>query len=419
MVPLSDVHAKHYKSEDALDKLVQGTIHRDKALELADKYAKTREPVLVAVLDTGANMKSKCFPSDIFDREHSVHVGKGYKKYSKINGDRTGHGNIVTRKLITTVGGRDKAEQYIRIMEIDIFDEGEADTNNYNCGAGTMAKGIRYAADNGAQVINISHSIKADHDSKFARKLNKAIDYAVSKGCIVVTSGGNNPTMAIRYPSCAENGITVMTCQDNWTNAWSKSETVEYYSNFGQNRKICAPGAGYTSLAAPTVAGVAALMKYVNPELTAGEARTILYETATDIYKDGIDPKTGYGCVNAQRAVGRAAGIEVPVPELDPVTFSVSKIGIANTLRWNEVQQASRYKIYRATSRNGRYKLIDTIPASECSFVYEDNTIKNNRNYFYKMSACGTVYHYKAYSKESETIPVIRNVFGTPDFNDL
>jgi serine protease len=190
------------------------------------------------------------------------------------------------------------------------------------CGTGTdsmVANGIIHAADNGAKVINLSLGGPGG-----TQTLQDAVNHAHSRGVTLVASAGND-NGPVGYPAAYPNVIAVAATACNNAKA--------SYSNFGPEVDIAAPGgdmvdctgdnvaewilstwwspnagndywyAQGTSMAAPHVSGVAALLisrGVVGP--AAIQAR--LQSTATDLAPSGWDPHFGWGLVNAAAAVG-------------------------------------------------------------------------------------------------------------------
>ncbi|NOX63264.1 MAG: S8 family serine peptidase [Chloroflexi bacterium] len=176
-----------------------------------------------------------------------------------------------------------------------------------------IASAIRWAADNGADVINLSLTGSVDSIT-----LSDAVNYAISKGVVVVAAAGNEDTDAPRYPAAYSNVIGVGATTyagDRWT-----------LSNYGPNVDVMAPGATIystywtasggsaysfangTSMAAPHVAGVAALLLSANPTLTVTDVRACIETTTTDLGDPGYDAFYGKGLVNAQAALAACAG---------------------------------------------------------------------------------------------------------------
>jgi subtilisin family serine protease len=169
-----------------------------------------------------------------------------------------------------------------------------------------MVEGVLWAADHGADVVNISY----DFGNGFAA-LNDAAQYLRNKGGLVVMSAGNNNT---------DYGFT-----DNpyiiHTSATNSSDAKASFSNFGDFVDVSAPGksvltvwqnGGYgwgdgTSFSSPVTAGVIALIKAANPDLTASEVETILKNSADDLGSNGWDKYFGHGRVNAATAVQMAS----------------------------------------------------------------------------------------------------------------
>jgi len=182
------------------------------------------------------------------------------------------------------------------IMPLRAFDDqGRADLF-------ILAKAVRYAADNGANVINMSFGTLDQ-----SKALKNSIDYARGKGVILVASAGNNNTSTPQYPAALAGVLTVAS-----TNL---TDVKASFSNFGNYvfadgpgvRIISAyPGGLYavvsgTSFSAPEVAATAALIRAVR---TWGIASSIS-STAVDIDNKNPDyiNKLGYGRIDVLRAV--------------------------------------------------------------------------------------------------------------------
>lgn len=143
----------------------------------------------------------------------------------------------------------------------------------------------------------------------------RALSDAVGNGVVVVASSGNDAGTVL-YPAAYPSTVAV--------GATDVNNDVTFYSNRGVALDVVAPGgtrdqgvfstvdqtygSGYahfagTSMAAPHVAGVAALMRSVNPGLTVTDVRSILEGTATDLGPLGWDTNYGYGIIDAAAAL--------------------------------------------------------------------------------------------------------------------
>jgi serine protease len=186
-------------------------------------------------------------------------------------------------------------------------------------GGGTVtdiAEAIRYAADNGADVINMSLGGGGDADV-----MREAIDYAHRKGVVVVAAAGNANDNSASYPARYPNVIAVA--------ALDATGGKAPYSNFGAGVDISAPGGATmngdpaggilqntidpetgasvftalqgTSMAAPHVAGVAALVKSVGVE-DPEQVAEVLKKSARVMQDDELN-HFGAGQLDADAAV--------------------------------------------------------------------------------------------------------------------
>ncbi len=171
-----------------------------------------------------------------------------------------------------------------------------------------LASGIRWAADNGCRIINMSLTA-----ASAPTDVVEACQYAASRGCLLVAASGNDGAANIGYPAGLATVIAVGAIDQNSGRA--------SYSNYGPGQELVAcgtyihstvPGNLYmelsgTSMATPQVSGIAALMMSVDQNLSAGRVRALLAAAAIDMGTEGRDQFYGYGLVNARRAVELAA----------------------------------------------------------------------------------------------------------------
>ncbi|TSB46665.1 S8 family peptidase [Alkalicoccobacillus porphyridii] len=250
--------------------------------------------VTIAIIDTG------------IDTNHLELNGKSDQGFNAIDdsddvSDAHGHGTHVSgiaAAITDNVDGIAGVSWNSRILPVKALDD-NGEGSSY-----AVSKGIYWAVDNGADVINMS--LGDYHDSKI---LYDAIRYAYEKDVVIVTASGNENVGDPMYPAAYPEVLTVA--------ALDKSKDRAFYSNYGDHVDVSAPGTSIpslfldnqyvvmsgTSMASPHVAGLAALIRSVNPELSNDDVYGIIRDTATDLGAPGKDDYYGYGEINAQRAL--------------------------------------------------------------------------------------------------------------------
>ncbi len=221
-----------------------------------------------------------------------------------------------------------------------------------------LSRAVIYTIDKGARVVNNSWG-----GSQLSVAELAMLDYAYQKDVLLVFSSGNGSTSQISYPA----GLSSVYPNLIAVGATDINDKVTGFSTFGPHVNIVAPGSGIwttksgggyqgingTSFSSPIVTGVAALMLSVNPNLHATDLRAMLEGTADDISGVGYTLKTGYGRVNAYKAVlaaqsgdtrpnkrsqisGKVSGVDLSKVKLslDPFSFSFAPDASGNfTLR--------------------------------------------------------------------------------------
>ncbi|MDT8363055.1 MAG: S8 family serine peptidase [Nitrosomonas sp.] len=188
----------------------------------------------------------------------------------------------------------------------------------------TMAQAIRWAADNGAQVANLSYG-GAD-----SLTVQSAANYMRSKGGIVVMSAGNSGTLLDSPPSDAL--IVVSATGSNDVRAsWSTYGPLVDVAAPGVSIYTTTRGGGYgnvsgTSFSSPITAATVALMLSANPDLTPTDVDGLLKSTAIDLGEPGVDQYYGHGRIDAARAV-EAAHVRISVDNIAPVVGIASPTG--------------------------------------------------------------------------------------------
>jgi subtilisin family serine protease len=163
-----------------------------------------------------------------------------------------------------------------------------------------VAKAIRYAVDNGAQVINGSFGKSFSPHSDWVRD---AIKYASDNNVLFVHAAGNSSEDVDVEPNFPDDNVNYVEVGNNYIRVGALApkygtNMVAGFSNYGKkNVDVFAPGAsvysttpeneydtkGGTSMAAPAVAGVAALIRSYYPKLTAGQVKQIILDSGLPI----------------------------------------------------------------------------------------------------------------------------------------
>lgn len=183
--------------------------------------------VIVAVLDTGVGYEDRAKFTQLPDLKGITWV-KPYNFVSnnKNANDDHGHGSHVTGTIaqVTNNGiGVTGVALNVKIMPLKVL------AKNGSGSVGGIADAIRYAADNGAKVINMSLG------SSFpSTPLKNAVKYAYDKGVTVVCAAGNESRDKVGYPAAYPGAIAVSATQAD--------EGITFYSNYGEAIDIAAPG---------------------------------------------------------------------------------------------------------------------------------------------------------------------------------
>ncbi|MGW7100659.1 type VII secretion-associated serine protease mycosin [Streptomyces sp. NPDC054838] len=287
------------------------------------------EGVTVAVLDTGVDGTHPDLAGQVLDGADLVGMGAG-------RGDRAWarHGTAMAAIIAGRGHGPDRAEGVLgvapraRILPVRVIleesDPGRAKARDSKSGA--LAEGIRWAADHGADVINLSlgdDSESAHHEGAE----DEAVQYALGKGAVVVASAGNGGEHGdpASYPAAYPGVIAVAAVDRKGHKAdFSTRHWYATVSAPGVDVVIADPDRSYyegwgTSAAAAFVSGTVALVKAAHPGLSPAQIKKLLRDTAADAPAGGRDDSRGYGTVDAAAALQGADGLRPEAPLPTPV----------------------------------------------------------------------------------------------------
>jgi len=297
-------------------------------------------PVVVAVIDTGLDwnhrnidwdslwFNSNEIPGNGIDDDQNGYIDDviGFDFFER-NGkpwDFDGHGTMVAGLIAGSWSDKDGIagiNPFARLMIL------KAVNNFGQTRASYVAEAIAYAADNGARVINLSVGGKDISEIE-----TKAIDYAYSKGVVIVVAAGNEAIDTGNYGMATSDKVLAVAATDlddqranfsNWgrisvaapgleilslrarrTDTMLGIEGIKYTAGanyVGEDRRYYR--ASGTSFSAPLVTGLASLMIANDPSLTNQQVMNIIKSTARDVGTPGVDQFTGYGIIDARAAL--------------------------------------------------------------------------------------------------------------------
>ncbi|HUC86780.1 MAG TPA: S8 family serine peptidase [Candidatus Saccharimonadales bacterium] len=266
---------------------------------------------VIAVIDTGFALDHEDLQSrwdgtqgtsswtgwDFVDNDNNPMAGR-----TDPNGSAVFHGTM-------TAGLAGLLDPRAKIMPLQaLSDEGVGYTD-------TIAAAVQYAANNGANIISLS--LGTSEDDPY---LHQEIDYAISKGVLVVAAAGNNGCNCLSYPADYPEVLSV--------GASDQNDNLASFSSYGANLDVLAPGVdgdvcssiytatnatsayscGYsgTSFSTPIVSSLASLLLEENPGLSPPEIITTIEQNADQVA--GMDGQShtlmyGYGRVDVAKAM--------------------------------------------------------------------------------------------------------------------
>lgn len=318
------------------DNPITGGVHAETAWD-----STTGSGVVVAIVDTGVAYED--YSRGWFEQYSlapdlagtSFVEGYDFVNNDKHANDDNGHGTHIAG----TIAGTTNNDQGVAglaygatIMPVKVL---------ASSGAGSyadVADGIRFAADNGADVINLSLGGPSS-----ASYLEDAVCYAKALGVTVVAASGNDGASSVSYPAAYDNCVIAV-------GATRYDETRAGYSNKGTSLDLVAPGGdtgvdqngdgygdgilqmtfgsnpnsfGYyfyqgTSMATPHVAAAAALVIANGNATTPESVQSLLESTADDLGPSGRDNTYGHGLINLAAALEDSVTPPPPVPDPEP-----------------------------------------------------------------------------------------------------
>ena len=364
-------------------------------------YLKTvsTQRVKVAVLDTGLDVTHP-------DLKDSIYLAKdAVNGFSDLKKDRWHHGTHVSGILAATannsIGIAGVGNNKIDLIAINVFvgkgEDASALTSD-------ILSGYNYAVKKGAKVINMSLGRLVDdnfystYDKRQDNLLEAAIEDAAEKGVVTVCAAGNENSTMKFYPADFDACISVINIDKNDQKAFDSNygtrkdisaygtsiySTVPYSEN--KNRYMYDSG---TSMASPIVAGVVALMKSKAPNATVEEIKSALYSTADAIGKVGRDSFTGYGKVNALKAVKTIENKKVMS------TLTINSLNSGSTSVSGTAIKSATIKVY-----NSKGTLIGSGKASSSTGKYSIKIPKQSGGTTIKIVASKTGYYSKTATK--------------------
>jgi serine protease len=318
--------------------------------------------VVVAVVDSGVAYRSRGRYRRSPDLQSSRFVrGHDFVGDDAFPDDESGHGTHVASTIAEATDngvGLTGLAYGVRIMPVRVLDRLDEGSSR------DIARGIRWAADHGADVINVSIEFSDETTAVDVPDVITAISYAHRRGVVVVAAAGNTGADRVVLPARARDAIAV--------GATTEHGCLSDFSNVGTGLDLVAPGGGAdadlsgdtrcdptddslrdifqvtlerrgstrfgiperfegTSMAAPHVSAVAALViasGVLGPDPTPAAVEARLEATARDLGDPGEDRRYAAGLLDAETATRPGPAVRLPAPPAPAAAAPGPKPGV-------------------------------------------------------------------------------------------
>src|SRR3989338_5542496 len=210
--------------------------------------------------------------------------------------DSNGHGTVVAGVIAALLNSEGLAgiAPSVELYSVKIM-------QSSSCFLSDAISGIEWTIDNNINIVSMSFGFNS-----YSQIFKEILEEAYANNILLVAASGNEGTDNILYPAAYDSVIAV--------GATTEKDNLAYFSSYGFEQELVAPGVDInstslgntysassgTSLAAPHVAGVAALIKSYNKSLTNEQIRAKLRNDALDLGDAGKDDLYGYGLVQVR-----------------------------------------------------------------------------------------------------------------------
>lgn len=295
--------------------------------------------VIVAIVDSGTGPH----PDLTANIDPGLGISGGVESPDYADVDNEGHGTHVSGIVAAVADnalGVAGVAPAARILPIRVLDaNGSGDSRD-------VARGIRLAADRGARVINLSLGGVLESTG-----VTQAIDYATSKGALVVAAAGNGGSLSTPKWPASYDGTIAVTSVDPDDQSPAFAQRGDYIDISAPGVRILSTAQGEynsqsgTSMSAAFVSGAAALLFSARPQLTPAEVREMLLLSAIDIGPAGRDATFGVGRLNIPAAFAiltarypSTASISIDGFARVGIPLTALTIGNISNLQWYRCQ---------------------------------------------------------------------------------
>jgi thermitase len=346
---------------------------------------------LIAILDTGIDTTNP-------DLAGQVVASTNMFSANETSADVLGHGTHVAgiAAAATNNGlGIAGAAFNTQLLNVKVFDDstGKAPTS-------AVVRGIDFAVDHGASVINMSLGLQRDCDTGFFGELfgtdnaimRDAVNYAWSHNVVVVASAGNDASSGLEFPASCPHVVSVANVRDD--------DTLFSSSNFGSWVTIAAPGVNVlstahpggvkcqsglsgnlsrctgTSMAAPLVSATAALV-----QVSCGFPSA---QTVVDHLTSNADPVGGTGTLFQSGRLNALRAVCFPIP----ANVKIGNIGDTSLqVLWTDTTPGeSAFEVWSQVSGTNTWSIAATLPANTVSYTHTG--LSSGTSYDHRVRAC-------------------------------